>query len=122
MEKEGHYVQKEKRWKEEMKIPIKHKGKTELAYIDPTDIVVGTRTLGDILAYVDDLEKTVQLLTTLLEHSTIIRKGDIVGLNGGVFEVQDVTVFKEQPKHDLKWYKVDGGQLVLDQMKVRKIL
>ena len=105
-----------------MKVLVYKKGLVEPSKVDPQDLKLGNRTLGDILSYVEDLENGVRHLTDLLEHSTIIRKGDVVGVNGTVHKVEDIKVFKDQPKHDLRWYKVENGELVLDKKKVGVIL
>lgn len=105
-----------------MKVAVKFKGKTELGYIDPHELVIGDTTLGSVLDYMAQVETRLESVLRALNGSSIIRKGDLIALNGELVSVDDVKVFTERPNKPLHFYKVVDGQLVLDKEKVGMIL
>lgn len=105
-----------------MKIAVKQKGNTEWSYVDPYDLVVGGGTLGSVLEYVQALETRVQDLVLLLESKHLVSQGDVVAINGDLYDVKSLQVFTERPNKPLHFYKVVDGRLELDREKVGLIL
>lgn len=105
-----------------MKIAVKQKGNTEWSYVDPYDLRVGDSTLGSVLEYVQALETRVHELVGLLESKYVVSQGDIVAINGELYDVKSLQVFTERLNKPLHFYKVVDGKLELDRDKVGLIL
>lgn len=106
-----------------MKIAIKERGKTELTYIEPKDILLGDVPLESLIARLSMLEDAYNnLINNVVQNSTLIQKADTVEINGKLHEVDTIQVFKEHIDKPLKFYKIEKGQLVLDPKKVGIIL
>jgi len=106
-----------------MRIAVKQKGKTELTYVEPKDILLGEATLETLIARLTQLEDAYKvLINKLTQNTTLIQKGDTVEINGKLEQVDTIQVFVENIEKPLKFYKIEEGQLVLDPKKVGIII
>ena len=106
-----------------MRVAVKQKGKTELTYVEPKDILLGEATLETLIARLTQLEDAYKvLINKLTQNTTLIQKGDTVEINGKLEQVDTIQVFVENIEKPLKFYKIEEGQLVLDPKKVGIII
>ena len=102
-----------------MKVAIKNK--SEWKYIEAEDLMIGNIRFGDVYESVDRLRAEVRGLTKVLSDHFLVKKDNqyVVEIDGHLTLVKGLHLY-EPPKADidLKLYKVENGQLVIDKQKI----
>lgn len=102
-----------------MKVAIKNK--SEWTFIDAEDLMIGTVRLADIYSQFETLNAEVNGLKHIMQTHFLVKKDNeyIIEVDGNLTLVKSLHLY-EPPSKDinLKLYKVENGQLVLDKNKI----
>lgn len=94
----------------------------ELKYVDSSELIVKDGvTVSDLYESVLALQQSVNHLTRILASHTMVRNDAeyIVEIDNQLKRIQRLKLYDVPAgKIDLKLYKVENGQLVLDRQKI----
>jgi hypothetical protein len=92
-------------------------------YIDSKDILVGDKTLADVVAEHEEIKRLFQELINNVQDSYIVKKDTayIIKINNKLQRIDKVELYEDVDNKPLKLCKVEDGQIKLDKEKVAKL-